>query len=345
MEKGNMNIEFVTHFAPWDEYALRMAPDDLYYRWAWREIIQETFGHEPYYLAAVEGGKISGVLPLVSIRSRLFGNSLVSMPFFSHGGILAETQQAREKLLSGAAELAGELHARHIELRQGDECEIPWVGQSFKVRMEINLPPTVDEYSSGLSSSRRKRIRYNLKQGFHAEWGGLEAVPIFYTIFATNMRNLGTPVYPREFFENQIRRFPDNIRILTLRDGTNPVAAAFLTAHRDTLELPWAASLPEARKREAPMVMYWTLIQRAIEDGFKKVDLGRCSPGSGNHVFKKHWNPVERPLHWYYWLAPGASIPQLRPDNSKFKLAVELWKRLPLRIANGLGPHVVRSIP
>ena len=108
MEKGNMNIELVTQSAPWDEYALRMAPDNLYYRWAWRDVIQETFDHEPYYLAAVDDGKISGVLPLVSIRSRIFGNSLVSMPFFSYGGILAETQQAREKLLSGAADLAGE---------------------------------------------------------------------------------------------------------------------------------------------------------------------------------------------------------------------------------------------
>lgn len=340
-----MKIEIATDSNAWNEYVGRTAPDNIYYRWDWREVIYDTFGHQPYYLAAIEDGQIRGVLPLVSVRSRLVGSSLVSIPFFSYGGILAATEQARDNLLSSAAELAVELDARRIELRQGDDYDIPWASTSFKVDMQIRLPATVDDYLGGLSSSRRKRIRYNLKRGFRAEWGGLEAVPIFYSIFATNMRNLGTPVYPREFFENQIRRLPKNIRILILWDGPKPVAASFLTAHTDTLELPWAASLPESRKKEAPMVMYWTFLERAIEEGFKILDLGRCTPGSGNHAFKQHWNPVERPLHWYYWLAPGASMPRLHADNNRFKWAVEIWKRLPLAVANGLGPHIVRSLP
>ena len=340
-----MNIEQTTQSEEWDEYARRMAPDNLYYRWVWRDIIQETFGHEPHYLIAVDDGTICGALALISIRSRLFGNSLVSIPFFSSGGVLADSTEIRTNLLEHAAELGRELNVRHIELRQGDACGIDWVSTSLKVKMEISLPATIDDYLARLSSSRRKRIRYNLKHGLRAEWGGLEAIPTFYDIFATNMRNLGTPVYPQLFFESQLRRLPQNIRILTLWDGTKAVAASFLTSHGATLELPWAASLMESRKKEAPMVMYWIIIQRAIEEGFKNLDLGRCTPGSGNHVFKQHWNPTERPLYWYYWLAPGASMPELRPDNSKFKLAVELWKRLPLRIANGLGPHVVRSIP
>jgi serine/alanine adding enzyme len=340
-----MNIQLTNDSVGWDEYARKIAPDNLYYQWVWREVIQETFGHEAYYLIATDVGTICGALPLVAIRSRLFGNSLVSIPFFSSGGLLADSEEVRNELLAHAAELAREQNARHIELRQGDECEIEWVRTSIKVRMELKLPSTADDYLSQLSSSRRKRLRYILKHGLDAEWAGMDAVPAFYEIFATNMRNLGTPVYPRVFFENQIRHLPDHVRVLIVRDAGKPVAAAFLTSHGATLELPWAASLPESRKKEAPMIMYWTIIQRAIEEGFKTLDLGRCTPGSGNYMFKQHWNPVERPLHWYYWLAPGTSIPHLRPDNSKFKLAVELWKRLPLIVANGLGPHVVRSIP
>jgi serine/alanine adding enzyme len=320
-----MNIELARYREPWDAYVDSAAPESLYHRWVWRDVIEETFGHQPYYLAAVEDGAIRGILPLVSIRSRLFGNSLISIPFFSHGGVVSDTEPARECLLAGAVELGRELGARHIELRQGHQSPISWKRASTKVTMEIELPPTADEYWKRLSSGTRNKIRQGQKHNLRAQWGGLDAVPIFYQIFATNMRNLGTPVYSRQFFEIQMRHLPDRIRILSLWDGEAPVAASFLTAHNQTLELPWSASLPGSRKKYSQVLMYWEFIQKAIAEGFRKIDLGRCSPGGGTHEFKRHWNPVERPLHWYYWLAGSASIPQLRPDNPKFRLATKVW--------------------
>ena len=340
-----MRVELATERDSWDSYVQAAAPDSLRHHWVWRDIIQETFGHQPHYLAAFEGRDLRGVLPLVSIRSRLFGTSLVSIPFFSYGGIVADTEEAREKLLAGAAELGRGLGARHIELRQGDACPMSWQSACAKVTMEVHLPPSADQYWKQLSSGMRNKIRQGQKHGLRAEWGGLEAVPIFYKIFAANMRNLGTPVYSREFFENQVRRLPGRIRILSVWDRETPVAASFLVAHRRTLELPWSASMAPSRKKYSQVLMYWKFIERAIAEGFSTIDLGRCTPGSGTHEFKRHWNPVERPLHWYYWLAPGTSMPNLRADNARFKLAIELWKRLPLAVANSLGPRLVRSIP
>lgn len=340
-----MNVELQKQPELWDAYAGTAAPDSQYHRWVWREIIQETFGHEPYYLAAVDRGKICGVLPLVSLRSRLFGKFLVSIPFFSYGGVIADSEEAREMLLAGAAELGRDLGARHIELRQGDECPMSWPGAPSKVTMEIHLPSTTDEAWKRLSSGMRNKVRNGQKQDFRIEWGGLEAIPTFYNVWAKNMLSLGTPVYSRRFFENQIRRLPGQIRILTLWDGATPVASSFINRHRDRFELPWSGSLLESRKKYSQVLMYWTFIQKAIEEGVKVIDLGRCTRGGGVYEFKRHWNPVERPLHWYYWLAPGSAIPHLRPDNPKFKMAVELWKRLPLAVANGLGPRLVRSIP
>jgi serine/alanine adding enzyme len=340
-----MNIELARGRQSWDAYVDSAAPGNFYHPWVWGEVIEETFGHKAYYLTAVEDGAIRGVLPLVSIRSRLFGNSLISIPFFSYGGVVADTESARESLLNGAVELGRELEVRHVELRQGDPSPMSWPMVSAKVTMEIHLPATTDEYFNQLSSGTRNKIRHGLKAKLRVEWGGLEAVSLFYKIFATNMRNLGTPVYPIAFFENQMRQLNDKIRILSLWDGAKPIAAGFVTAHRNALELPWSASIPDFRKKQAPMMMYWTLVEKAIQEGLRKVDLGRCSRGSGTYEFKRHWNPVERPLHWYYWLAEGASVPHLRPDNPKFKLATELWKRLPLVVANGLGPRLVRSLP
>jgi serine/alanine adding enzyme len=340
-----VSVELARHREPWDAYVDSAAPESLYHKWVWREVIEETFGHQPYYLTAVEDGAIRGILPLVSIRSRLFGNSLISIPFFSHGGVVADTEQARDSLLAGAAALGRELGVRHIELRQGDQSPISWKHSSTKVSMEIQLPPTADEYWKRLSSGMRNKIRQGQKHNLRAHWGGLDAVPIFYQIFAANMRNLGTPVYSRHFFETQMRHLPDRIRILSLWDGEAPVAASFLTAHNRTLELPWSASLPDSRKKYSQVLMYWEFIQKAIKEKFQKIDLGRCTRGGGTFDFKRHWNPVERPLHWYYWLGGGASLPQLRPDSPKFRFATKVWKRLPLVVANGLGPRLVRSIP
>jgi len=340
-----MNIEIARLRDSWDAYVTATAPDSLYHRWVWRDVIQETFGHNPYYLTAVENGTIRGILPLFSIRSLLFGNSLISVPFSSYGGVIADNDRASEALLAKAVELGRQLGAHHIELRQGDSRSMSWPMSCSKVTMEVQLPGTIDDYCNQLSPSRRKKLRYGLKRGLRAEWGGSEAVSIFYKIFATNMRNLGTPVYPKSFFDNQMRYLGEKTRILSLWDGATPVAASFVTAHLGTLELPWAASLPESRRKEAPMLMYWALIQKAIENGFRKVDLGRCSPGGGTYEFKRHWNPVERPLHWYHWPTAEAAATSSSSDSQKIRLATTLWKRLPLIVANSLGPRLVRSIP
>jgi serine/alanine adding enzyme len=340
-----MKVELASNQEAWDAYVSMAAPDRLYHRWAWLDIIKGTFGHEAYRLSATEDGTIHGVLPLMSIRSRLFGNCLVSIPFSSYGGVLAVRDDARHMLMNSAIELAKQLRVNHIELRQGEAYETSWQVATPKVTMEISLPDTIDEYLMQLSASRRKRIRYCLKSDLRADWTGEEGLPNFYNLFAINMRNLGTPVYPRLFFQNQLSRFRNQIRILTLWDQTEPVAAGFVTSHGTTLELPWAASIAGYQKKDLSLVMYWRLIEKAIEEGYRTLDLGRCTRGSGSWEFKRHWNPTERSLHWYYWLKPGTSVPEFRPDNPRFKFATGLWKRLPLAVANGLGPRLVRSIP
>jgi len=290
-------------------------------------------------------------LPLVQVRSRLFGSFLVSIPFFSYGGVLADTQEARDALLAGAVELGRELNVRHIELRDSGvgqaTAPVPaaWTRDSHKVTMELELPPSAEIYWKRLSSGMRNKIRQAQKHGLRAEWGGIEALPVFYNIFAVNMRNLGTPVYARQFFETQLRRLSPHIRILTIWDDKTPVAAAFLIAHRHKLELPWSASLTTTRKKYSHVLLYWTFIVKAIEEGFRKIDLGRCSPGSGTYEFKRHWNPVERSLDWFYWSANGGSPRTLSGDNPRFKLATAVWKRLPVAVANRLGPKLVRGIP
>lgn len=339
-----MNVSFCESGERWDTFVATMPEALSYHQWSWRQIVHDTFGHRSFYLAA-GNGSIEGVLPLFFIESRLFGKFLVSVPFSSYGGILAASEKARTSLLRASIDLARDLGARHIELRQGAANSTGFVDVAPKVTMEVDLPSTVEELWARFSGKLRKRIRAGRKRGLSAEWDCGEAVENFYRVFAVNMRNLGTPVYPLQLFLNIRRSQPDSVKVLILRFESRLAAAAFLIRHGTTLELPWAASAPEFRDIFSTNVLYCTLLERAVEEGFRKVDLGRCTPGSGNHQFKQRWGARGRPLHWCYWLSPNASIPEIRPNNPRYMWATRLWKFLPLGVANSLGPKIVRSIP
>jgi len=222
---------------------------------------------------------------------------------------------------------------------------VPWKETTPKVTLEVELPKSIDEVWKRLSSGMRNKIRNAKKHDLQIEWGGDEFVNCFYSIFARNMRDLGTPVYPRRWFESVCRHFPGEIRIVVVRDEGRPVAAGFVILFRDTVEFPWSASLRESRRKYSAVLMYWALLEWALANGYRKVDLGRCTPQSGTHEFKRHWVCQEKPLHWYYWLSQGSPLPELRAENPRYRLATRLWQRLPLAVANLIGPRIVRAIP
>ena len=312
-----MRVDICDDQVLWDAYVAASPQATNYHQWMWKRVIEETFGHTGYYVAAA-GAAIQGVLPLFAIRSRIFGHFMVSMPFFSQGGVLADTHEARSGLLAKAAELGRELGVRHIELRQGPDCDLEWRGESSKVVMGLPLPSTVDELFASFPGKLRNRIRHSEKNGFGLRVGCLDAVQDFYSLFAINMRHLGTPVYPRQWFENICRSVPDRVRILTAWEGNKATAAVFVIGFRDKLEVPWSASLPDSRKRYSAMWLEWKMLEWAVQNGYRWMDLGRSTPGGNSYAFKRQWTKYERPLHWYYWLAPGVPMPELRKENPRY---------------------------
>lgn len=338
------DIDVCTDPAAWDTYVRQASRASTYHQWAWRRVVEETFEHTAHYLAAKQNGALRGVLPLIEMKSVLFGNFLVSMPFFNYGGVVADSEAIAGALLARAAELARGLGARHVELRQGERSALPWTESTAKVAMVVPIKDP-DEMMKKLSSRLRNKIRHAQKHGLEVRWGGADQVDAFYQVFAENMRNLGTPVMPKDWFSNVCRFLPEHTRIMTVWDEKQPVAATLITDFGKFVELPWIASTAAARKHYSTYLLYWTALEWAHQHGYEAVDLGRCTPGAGTHQFKQQWNPTEVPLHWYYWLAPGVPLPHLRPDNPKYRLAISTWQRMPLWFTNWLGPKIVRSIP
>lgn len=332
----------------WQAYVGSARNASLYHRLEWREILRGTFGHRPRYLMARREGRVSGIFPLIEMKSALFGHFFVSLPFVNFGGIVADTPEDEAALASAAAALFGKTSARHIEVRQSAPGRLwperGWHLRQHKAALVLRLRPELETHWSGLSSRLRGKVRKAEKSGAVFSTGGAEKLQDFYRVFTLNMRNLGTPVYSRLLFENVVRLWRQSA-VLLVHCGGTPVAGAIAVRDGDRVELPWICSDYSYSSSSVNEYLYWKAIEWASRSGAAELDFGRSSIDAGTYRFKVQWNPEVRPLFWYYRLAPGSGVPELNPSNPKYQLAVRCWKKMPMEVANRLGPWIVRNIP
>jgi len=331
--------------ADWNTFVEASPAATGYHLWGWRRIFERVFRHPTEYLVARQGGRIVGALPLVHFRSRLFGRFAVSLPFVNYGGILSSDPVVARALLERATVTARERGLAHVELRHSRQLFPDLPAKRHKVTMLLDLPSSEAAAWENLDRKVRNQVRKAERSGLTVEAGGSELLKNFYSVFAENMRDLGTPVYPRRLFFDVVETFPERSRVFLIRQGSKPVAGAVSFAYRKTIEVPWAASLKAARAVSANMLLYWTIIRAAIADHFTTFDFGRSTPDEGTFYFKRQWGAAPRPLCWEYRILVGGELPDHSPKNPKFQTAIAVWKRLPVPIATLIGPHIVRSIP
>ena len=338
--------DFQGNAAEWDEYVNAHPEANNYHQNGWMRVIQESFGHKTTGLIARdESGKVRGVLPLVQMNSRIFGNFLVSVPFVNYGGLLSDSLECAAPLLAAAVDLRDRCGARHVELRHLREEPFPLACKRHKVTMLLPLAEDPDQQWKAFNAKLRNQVRKAEKSGLTARFGGQELLDDFYEVFVRNMRDLGTPVYGRRFFERVLSIFPDTTRIIGVYLEGRIVAAGIASWYRDTLEVPWASSNKDFRTLCPNNLLYWEAIRFAIGEGFRTFDFGRSTPGEGTYKFKEQWGAQPHPLFWQYALRSGESLPELNPDNPKYALAIRIWQRLPLWVTRFIGPGIVRNIP
>jgi FemAB-related protein (PEP-CTERM system-associated) len=238
------------------------------------------------------------------------------------------------------------MESRFLELRHEAACLHHRLQrrQISKVHMKLNLPATPGELWDGLSPKVRNQVRKGTKSDLTVLWGGGERLDEFYEVFSRNMRDLGTPVYSPRLFREIVRQFPDRAEFCVVRAGGMPVAAALLLHGWGVTEVPTASSLREYNATCANMLMYWKLLERAIERGQVIFDFGRSSAESNTFRFKKQWGAAPFPAEWQHFVRLG-SASDMRPDNPRFERLISLWQRFPVRATRWIGPMVVRGIP
>lgn len=329
----------------WNRYAESRDSSAGYYGMVWMEIFREAFGHQSYPLAAMRSGRICGIMPLTLVASRLFGRFLVSLPFVNYGGALADDSASARAMLEQAARLRRELKASSVELRGASDSASELPERADKVTMRLGLNCSSEQMWKNFKDKVRNQIRKAQKNGLSCHTGGIELLDDFYRVFCVNMRDLGTPVYSRRFFSVVLNRMPKATRVISVRRNGRCIAAGITYTYGDTVQMPWASSLSAERSFCPNHALYWEAIKNACDNGFARFDFGRSTRESGPWRFKRQWGADEIPLPWQYILEPGGSPPALKVSNPKFSAAIAIWKRLPLPVANLLGPRIVRCIP
>jgi FemAB-related protein (PEP-CTERM system-associated) len=331
--------------ADWDSFVSGHELCVNYHRWAWKRVIEQAFGWKAFYLMAEEEGKIAGILPLVWLKSRLFGNLLCSLPFFSEAGLVADSPETSEALLAEAIRLARDVKAEYIELRHRGESRVSWPAKTAKVTLECDVFPDAEKNMQHLSTKMRTNVRRSLKLGLEAEFGQREFLDDFYDVFCLKMRELGTPVYSRKFFQAILENLPGESFICRVRHEGKTVAAGFLTGWRGTMEANWSAASPRAKNLRPNMFLFWQMLCFAGQKGYRVFDFGRSSIGSGTYEFKQQWNTHIVPLHWNYWSASGEQAWELNPENPRYRAAIWAWQHLPVSLTKWIGPPIARCLP
>ncbi|GGA05224.1 peptidoglycan bridge formation protein FemAB [Blastomonas marina] len=346
-----------------DSCALRIAdPDDaaaarfvadhpaaqLFHRPAWSRAVEAATGHRAEVLVAEDAQGVAGVVPFNIIHSPVFGRMIAASGFGVGGGVLLRADARPAPFFAALEELALRENCPTVELRGGAMPQTR-AGWSIRTDSHANFARDLaaDEEAELLAIPRKQRaeIRKGLKQDFAIEIGsGRRERDAHYAVYATSVRNLGTPVFPRALFEEMLDRFGDDADILTVRHQDEPVASVLSFYHRGTVMPYWGGGTWAARNLRANERMYFELMRHARSRGCTRFDFGRSKTGSGPFAFKKNWGFEPEPLSYASWTAPGAERRDADPTSEKHGLAIRLWRKLPLPVANRIGPWIATGL-
>ncbi|MBW1863923.1 MAG: GNAT family N-acetyltransferase [Deltaproteobacteria bacterium] len=390
-----MNIEIKTiessYIVAWDDYVRAHPRSTLYHLSGWKNVIEKTYGHKTYYLMAINSSKLKaqsskkiritansyepksnrvvGLLPLVHLKHFLFDNSLISIPFFDLGGILADDVDAEKALLNEAIKIGHNLDVKDIELRHIEPLswlnkssklqapssvptlkshELPpisYATKTHKVRMLLDLPASSEILMKSFKAKLRSQIKKPLKEGLKATVDGVELLDDFYRVFTINMRDLGSPGHSRKLMQNVLKEFPDKSKIVMIYKDGQPLACSLMVGFKGTLENPWASALREYSRLSPNMLLYWTMLEHACDNGYDHFDFGRSSPEEGTYKFKEQWGAKPTSLHWHSISLEGKSTSNAEAsEKSGFDKAIRYWQKLPVSITKIIGPLIRKHI-
>jgi FemAB-related protein (PEP-CTERM system-associated) len=326
----------------WNDFVLGERESTFFHRAEWRGVLERAFGHRTHYLLAERDGATVGVLPLAEVKSRLFGHALVSTPFCVYGGIVARDPGAHASLEAAACDLARRLGVDHLEMRNRRRGHPEWPCKELYVTFRKEISDDPEKNMLAIPRKQRAMVRKGIKEELRAEID--ERVDRLYDMYSESLRNLGTPVFSKRYLEILKEVFGDECDIVTILKGERAVASVLNFYFRDEVLPYYGGGTQEARAVAGNDFMYWQVMERARAKGCRIFDYGRSKRGTGAYDFKTFWGFEPEPLYYEYYLVKRKEIPNLSPANPRFGRAIEMWRKMPLRLTQFIGPMVAKYL-
>jgi FemAB-related protein (PEP-CTERM system-associated) len=326
----------------WNAFVQSQPSANLGHSFEWKRVFEKAYGKKTYYFAALRGDQWVGVLPLVHMRGPLSGNRLVSLPFLDQAGCLARSSEASTVLLEGAKTLSLEVRSNGFDLRQRTPEPAEDTDRFTLIR---DLSGGSEALWKSFAPKVRNQVRKAEKSGLATQSVEAGSLPVFYDIFARNMRDLGSPVHSLSFLNAVFERFASSARLYMTTDSNNrPVGGAIALSFKNLLTVPWASSLREVFPSCPNHSLYWRILADAADAGVELFDFGRSHRDSGTYKFKTQWGAVPQPLRWTSLDAKGNPKASKVYKPHEHQLLTRTWSRLPLWVTRRFGPLVRRQL-
>lgn len=327
----------------WDAFVRAHEDGTPFHLTHWARAVNDAYGYATPYLLARRGQEIVGVLPLTHVRSALFGKSLISNAFAVYGGPLALDADAHVALDDRAWALAQQFGAPALEYRNRSRLRPGWAAKAETyVTFRRPLAAGEDEALKAIPRKQRAEVRRSLTFGLETLID--RNADRHFAVYAESVRNLGTPVFPKRWFEAILNAYGEDADVLTVCKDGRPLSSVLSLYYNGEVAPYYGGGVYDARKWRANDHMYWQLMRHAANRGCTSFDFGRSKVGTGAFDFKKNWGFEPTPLIYEYRLADGHAMPDLNPLNPKYRLMAEVWSRLPLPVANFFGPLIARGL-
>jgi len=337
-----------TNATAWDAFVRARPEGSFFHLSGWARVIAQSFRHATHYALAEQDGAVVGVLPLARMKTLLFGDLLASTPYCVYGGPAVATPEAAHALNEYAFQLQAKLRVPCLEYRRRGAADPGWVERpalyyTFRKPIAAITGDEAKDLAANIPRKQRAEVRKGLKRGLETRTD--RDIDALFRVYSESVRNLGSPVFPKRYFGALLETFPEESDVTTVLHEGRPVSSV-LSFHFKQEVLPYyGGGTREARGLAAADVMYWEVMRRSAQGrGAKMFDFGRSKADTGAFAFKKNWGFEPEQLHYCYRLAPGAKVPDNNPNNPKYRYFISAWKRLPLPVANAIGPHLVRGL-
>jgi FemAB-related protein (PEP-CTERM system-associated) len=326
----------------WDSFVRGTKGSTFYHLSGWRSLIEEQLQHPAHYLFCEVDGRIQAVLPLVHVKSLLFGNALISVPFLVYGGPVAATAAAQDAVVAAARELAVELSVDYLELRNQRPIDGEWQLSDSNVTFRRRIDPDPEANLMAIPRKQRAMVRKGIQAGLQAEID--DDTRRLYSALLACKRNLGTPFFAASWLQAIKAKFRDLAEITTITHHGRTICSVMSFIYGNEILPYYGGGGEQARDLKGNDFMYWAVMENACKNGLDTFDFGRSSAGTGAYRFKMHWGFEPEPLAYQYYLVNAASLPDLKPSNPRYRLMIKAWQRLPLPLAGRFGPPLARRL-